>query len=780
MSEWNNLLKDFFDEAYMLLNNFEESLLNLEKNLTDPNSIATVFRVAHTIKGGAGAVGLKDIVNITHILEDILDLVRNHKYLLTQNDITLLLKVKDELEKLLNVYENNQKPNNQQIRYLIETLEHFRNNAGQIPSSPNNSNTKYKARPTLPIAARFGLTNELLKSIRESLDAGEPLFFIEINFNQEYELKEVAPIEITALIGSFAEPFIMNPSPESLDYEYTPFLNIVISSTEPAEYIKNKLQLPNVIEKISVTPLTYDFYTTLKKSMFGEIEENAEPFSSSNNKNQSQKTNTAQKIFDDIHHDFNEPTHPSQIIDKRSTTLKVDSSRIDELLNLLGELVIVRSGFSQFESELEKSIQDMRYSLRNFLSSSTTLALHEDKDQNKQRNEFLRESFTQISNGFDKYLEYQQQLSRISSILQTQMMTLRMVPIQSVFSRFIRLTRDIAAQLDKKIELIIEGGETEIDKGMIGSLYDPLLHMIRNSLDHGIEPPSERIKIGKPEVGIIRLKAYQEGDSILIEISDDGRGIDPNKIRQKAIALGLATEEEVAHFSKQEIFSLIFKPGFSTAVELSDLSGRGVGMDVVNRTIQDLGGTVSIYSDKGLGTTMKIQLPLTLAIIQGLLIIVGGINYVIPIASVEETVMLNIIDLKRLSHYYALEFRGQLIPLIPLSLFLYGIDTFEPLFNEENTHPSHEVLQRVNHDKLSNYRDYCVIIIRYANRQVGIVVPEILGEQDIVIKALDNKLVYSPGLAAATIVGNGEIGYILDIPQIIRHHLKKNNNYYRG
>lgn len=795
MDEWKELIKDFLEEAYMLIEHLEEGLLNLEKDLDDQTGIDTVFRVAHTIKGGAGAVGFDDVQKLTHIMEDVLDLVRNKKYRLTHDDISLLLEVRDELELLLKAYEKEQTHPFEKTAQLISSLESIKAKAmnpnAAVEAVPVDENTD--GFDALPIAARFQLNNDILAVLQSALESGEAIMFIEIRFNQEYEMKEVGPFEILNIINGFAEPILMNPDMDAIEAEYFPYLNVVIPTEESVEFVKNKLMMPDVVSRVDAYILDENFYQHLEQSMYGDQESNLlsvpdlppppPPIQDNDTAPSKEKIAEAakQKTIEE---------------EKKNPTLRVESSRIDELLNILGELVIIRSGLMQFNSDMEKSMQNMRLSLRNFLSSSHELELSEDEVQNSQRNTLLRESLQAIAESMDNYGEYVQQLSRISGTLQSQMMHLRMVPVQTVFSRFPRLVRDIAKQLDKKIDLVIEGGETEIDKGMIDDLYDPLMHMIRNSMDHGIELPQQRLAGGKPEIGTIKLSAYQEGDSIFIEISDDGRGIDTEKIKEKAVNKGFVSSEQAQTMSKREILSLIFAPGFSTAEQVSNLSGRGVGMDVVRKKIEELGGSVSISTDLGKGTTMRVQLPLTLAIIQGLLILIGGVHYVIPVAAVEETVILDIKALHKLNSYYALEFRDKLIPLIALPKVLYGIDIFgsekyryigmtedqikqeqrRTLSYQENAAGFLEQVQEPQKmDHMSSYpkaQEYC-IIIRYADRQIGIVVSDILGEQDIVIKPLDTKLISSPGLAAATIVGNGEIGFILDIPQIVLYYLKQ-------
>ncbi len=780
MDNWKELINDFLDEAFSLLENLEESLLNLEKDLTETSGIDVVFRVAHTIKGGAGSVGFDDVTKLTHIMEDVLDLVRMGKYFFTNEDITLLLEVKDELFTLLKAHEQGQTHPFEKANSLIKALELIKNTAlDSASTTPKNDTIPQNSTmvddeddipynmDSLPLAARFSLTNELVFSLQESLNEGETLLFIEIHFNEEYELKEVAPFEVLNIINSLAEPIIMNPSPESLDEEYMPFLNIVIASDEDPSYIQNKLSLDEVTTKVTVNPLTAELFSDIEQSMGGiftddlntNIVATMEPTPPTTNK---EIVNTPAPVVENITKQDSEPPS-NKPEEKRSPTLKVESSRIDELLNLLGELVIIRSGLNQFGSDLEKAVYNTKLNLRTFFSSSILLPLHEDPETNKTKNEQFKDDFSLIGTSIDHYIEYIQQLSRISSTLQTRMMNLRMIPVQTVFSRFTRLARDIAKNIDKKVELVIEGGETEIDKGMIEDLYDPLMHMIRNSLDHGIETPQERRAAGKNEVGTVQLKAYQEGDAIYIEIIDDGKGIDAEKIVSKAIAKGFVTESQASSMSDSEKLALIFLPGFSTAEEVSNLSGRGVGMDVVHRNIQELGGSALVFSTVGVGSTIRIQLPLTLAIIQGLVIMIKEIHYIIPITSVEETIILNTSILHKLDHYYAIKFREKLIPLISLSKVLYNINSFK----KSNIDPDIDTSQTI--EELEHL--FC-IIVRFGTRQVGIIVPEILKEQDIVVKPLEQRLIASPGISAATIVGNGEIGFILDLPQIIQYAFK--------
>ncbi|MGL4394782.1 MAG: chemotaxis protein CheA [Brevinema sp.] len=770
MDEWKELIQDFLSEAFSLLDLLEDSLLNLEKNLDDPSQIANVFRVAHTIKGGAGAVGFDSVTKLTHIMEDVLDLVRNGKCQLTQDDITLLLEIRDELKSMLDQYAVEQTPDPTRSQHLISALENIKNRGTGAPTTvavtegTTSGLGEVYDIDQLPLSARLNLNFELLEGLDAAVKSGEYLVIIEIRFNSEYEMRDVASFETLAISNKFCEPIIMNPSVELLDDEYYPYLNMICTTTEGLDFIKDKLTFPDVINSVSVRQLDAALFQEIADSMMYALA-GAQQSVEETPVEEAISTNTAVATT---------PSAPAAPIsneapkeEKKNPSLKIESSRIDELLNLLGELVIIRSGFNQFEINLDKALQNIRYSLRDFINSSHILQLNRDPQQNELQNTILREAYLQISNGLDNYMDYVQQFTRISGTLQHRMMSLRMIPVQTVFGRFSRLTRDIAKQLEKNIELVITGGETEIDKGIIDDLYDPLMHMIRNSLDHGIELPADRVAQGKPAQGTIHLHSYQEGDLIFIELSDDGKGIDAERIKQKAIEKKFITPEQAQSLSEQEALRLIFMPGFSTAQEISDLSGRGVGMDVVIRNIESIGGSVSVFSKLGQGSKFVIKLPLTLAIIQGLLIFVENIHYIIPIIGVEETVILDPENIHKLNKFHALKFREQLIPLIDLPHVLYGAKPFYETLNEEK-----KDISAVDHISEHMTSCYC-IIVKFGDRQVGIISPEILGEQDIVIKPMDRDLISSPGISAATIVGNGEIGFILDIPSMIHYYLNK-------
>jgi len=338
-----------------------------------------------------------------------------------------------------------------------------------------------------------------------------------------------------------------------------------------------------------------------------------------------------------------------------------------------------------------------------------------------------------------------QNLGRIASELQEGVMKIRMVQINQIFSRFPRVVRDLQRDLNKKINLVIEGEDTELDKAVVEDLLDPIMHCVRNSCDHGIETPEERIAAGKPEAGTVLLKASNEGNLIIIDISDDGAGIDAEKVRQKAIEKGIIHPDKV--LSENEIHQLIFEPGFSTADKISKISGRGVGLDVVKTMIDKLNGTVNVTSQKGKGTTFSIRLPLTLAIIQGLLVRVGKEIYSIPIASVIESQRILHSDIKTIDNYEVLNLRNEVISVLRLSR-LFGI-------------------------KESASEEYCnIVIVGSKDRKVGVMVDSLIGEEDVVIKPLKDQYTASPGIAGASILGDGSVSLIIDVSQLLELSIK--------
>lgn len=404
-------------------------------------------------------------------------------------------------------------------------------------------------------------------------------------------------------------------------------------------------------------------------------------------------------------------------------TIRVDVSRLDSLMNLVGELVLSRNRITQLANELEKKFEG----------------------------EFLVEQLSETTS----------QIGLITTELQLAVMKTRMVPIGKVFNKFPRMIRDLCRDLNKEIELIITGEDTELDKSVVEEIGDPLVHMLRNAVDHGIEPPEERIKKKKPKKGTVWLNAYHEGNHIVIEVKDDGRGIDPEKIKKKAVEKGIITPEEAKNLNKEEIFGLIFRPGFSTAEKVTGVSGRGVGMDVVKTNIEKLNGIIQVESEINKGSTFKLKLPLTLAIIQALLVEVSGEVFAIPLVSVIETVRINEDEIHNFEGREVLKLRDSVLSLIRLD----------------------EVFQLEGSFSTEMY----VVVVALAEKRIGLIVDRLVGQEEIVIKSLGEYIGGNIGIAGATIMGDGKVRLIIDVsgvmeiatkmPRRIKH--KKSSNKYK-
>jgi two-component system chemotaxis sensor kinase CheA len=445
--------------------------------------------------------------------------------------------------------------------------------------------------------------------------------------------------------------------------------------------------------------------------------------------------------------------------------LRVDSKRIDDLLNLVSETVITKATFNQISNQFSDMVTELhtlettyRDKIKSLFDSLPGHLEHIQngksiKDVRKGINDEYGDIFSlfdgfeaSIKNNVGKFRSTAQNLGRITGELQEGVMRIRMVPISQIFSRFPRLVRDLSKTLNKKINLVIEGEETELDKSVIEDLLDPIMHSVRNSIDHGIESQEERKAAGKPEEGMVLLKAANEGNMILIEIADDGKGIDVEAVKGKAVERGIISPNKI--LTDVEAFNLIFEPGFSTAKTVTSISGRGVGLDVVRRSIEKLNGTVTVNSEKGKGTKFTIKLPLTLAIIQGLLVRVGTEIYSIPITSVIESLRIKPEDIRMIDNYEVFNIRNDVISLLRLNR-LFGIRTEE-------------------------HQEYnFIVIVGTAEKKMGFMVDSLIGEEDVVIKPLRDQYTNSPGIAGASILGDGSVSLIIDVSQLLELGLHK-------
>ncbi|MDR1105697.1 MAG: chemotaxis protein CheA, partial [Treponema sp.] len=445
--------------------------------------------------------------------------------------------------------------------------------------------------------------------------------------------------------------------------------------------------------------------------------------------------------------------------------LRVESKRVDDLLNLVSETVITKATFNQISNQFSGMVNELhdietayRDKIKNLFDNlpgylESIQNGRSVKDIRKEIGEHYGDLFslfdvfeTSMKTNVGKFRSTSQNLGRITGELQEGVMRIRMVPISQIFSRFPRLVRDLSKSLNKKINLVIEGEDTELDKSVIEDLLDPIMHSVRNSIDHGIEAADERKAAGKPEEGMVLLKAANEGNMIIIEIADDGKGINVDAVKAKAVERGLISPNK--QLTDPEAYNLIFEPGFSTAKQVTAISGRGVGLDVVRRQIDKLNGMVTVSSEHGKGTKFTIKLPLTLAIIQGLLVRVGEEIYSIPITSVIESLRIKPEEIQLIDNYEVFNIRNDVISLLRLNR-LFGIKTEEQ--------------QEYNF----------IVIVGTAEKKMGFMVDSLIGEEDVVIKPLRDQFTNSPGIAGASILGDGSVSLIIDVSQLLELGLSR-------
>ncbi|MCO8169285.1 chemotaxis protein CheA [Pseudomonas sp. 21LCFQ02] len=681
--QWNQLLQGFLDEGRDLLKDAEDSLLRLEISPEDDEAVNQLFRAVHTLKGSAGIFSLTALVNLTHHLESLLMMVRDGQLTLTSQMTSLMLTCMDELSTLLESVDDNGQLNVDESRHapLIAALSAAQGHAPQAQDSPPH-----------PVA---GTPDELdvhdwqinIGFARELFENGfDPAAFV------RYLKKLGAITELQTDTAGLPTLHELDPHQCYLS------LAITLRSAAGREQIVDVFSFIEDFCTLEIERLDGGFAdyrhpddqaptqadnAALPMQVIGDSSQTIAPAAA-----QPPARHTAQAGAAAA-----ERTAPREKRSSENTLVKVSAHKLDELINLVGELVISTAG-AQMQAKLSGDTRCIE----------STQAVFQHVEQ-------IRESA----------------------------LKLRMVEVGETFNRFHRVVRDVSQELDKKIQLTIRGGETELDKSVIDKIADPLTHLVRNAIDHGIEPGAERLAAGKPEEGNLSLNAYHDSGMIVLEISDDGRGLNTARILQKAIDKGMV--EADAQLSDRDIHALIFEPGFSTAEQVSNLSGRGVGMDVVRSAIDQLRGLIEIDSVAGFGCTFRIRLPLTLAIIDGFLVSVGNDSFVIPLDMVTECMEASEQTLDK--GYGYLNLRGNPLPCITLDSH-FGLDS--------------EPVRRRN-----------IVVVSQGRQQAGLIVDQLHGELQTVIKPLGKMFQHLRGISGSTILGSGQVALILDIPSLFRH-----------
>lgn len=642
----SDFYQTFFDEADELLADMEQHLLNLLPEAPDSELLNAIFRAAHSIKGGAGTFGFSVLQETTHLMENLLDDARRGEMQLSTDIINLFLETKDIMQEQLDAYKNSQEPDAESFDYICKALRQLALEAkGETPAPPAKLTVVEKDTLEAPPAsdgklriAITGLKASELDLLLEELGNLGTLSDVEKGANSVTATMEttVSADDISAVLCFVIEP-----------------------------------------EQIEFLPLP-------AASAVEEIDVIEEPVALAVNAPQPVAMPAAPRVE-------REPK-PTRV--NESSSIRVAVEKVDQLINLVGELVITQSMLAQRSNELDP-----------------------------------------VEHG--ELITSMGQLQRNARDLQESVMSIRMMPMEYVFSRFPRLVRDLAGKLDKQVELTLQGSSTELDKSLIERIIDPLTHLVRNSLDHGIETPEKRLAAGKSAVGNLILSAEHQGGNICIEVSDDGAGLNRERILAKALSQGMPVHENM---SDDEVGMLIFAPGFSTAEQVTDVSGRGVGMDVVKRNIQEMGGHVEIKSQANVGTTIRIMLPLTLAILDGMSVKVCDEVFILPLNAVMESLQPKEDDLHPLAGgERVLEVRGEYLPLVELwKVFdVSGAKT--------------EATQGI------------VVILQSAGRRYALLVDQLIGQHQVVVKNLESNYRKVPGISAATILGDGSVALIVDV-----------------
>ena len=682
----------FFDESLEGLDAMEAELLRYSEGTQDDESINTIFRAAHSIKGGSGTFGFDSIAEFTHVLETLLDQIRDGQRAITSQHIDLFLQSIDCLREMITGWragDDSVPEATAQLKAAFEAIL----NGDEVTPTANESSAEEQADQELASepssvgeaqqASNIGWKVTFIPSEDILMTGNEPLYLIQ-------ELTELGDHEVELITNKIPQWTELKPEFCYLRWQVKLYCDCTEQQiNEVFEWVADESDIK--IEKLIAAEPANEAEAPANS--------NAQDVTDTQDPSEDRKAPASATKNPDTKATAAKPATKAKQADANSIRVGID--KVDSLINMVGELVITQAMLSQlFEGEM------------------------------------TAQSLTRMKEGLA-------QLEHNTRDLQESVMRIRMLPISFVFSRFPRLVRDTGQKLGKKIELVLQGESTELDKTVMEKISDPLVHLVRNAMDHGLELPEQRLAAGKPESGKVTLNAYHQGGNVIIEIIDDGKGLDPVKIKNKAVANGLIGPND--ELSEEQINLLIFEAGFSTAEAVSDLSGRGVGMDVVKSNIQALNGSVDVESIVGKGTTFRIRLPLTLAILDGQLIRIGQHTYIIPLVNIIESLQINQQDVSRIGgEYDVLHLRGEYVPIICLAdVFLHKSDA-------------------------QTLTDGLLVVVEVDGGKVGIFVDDLLAQQQVVIKSLEANYNKVEGISGATILGDGTVSLIIDIVSLVR------------
>mgnify|MGYP004458859589 FL=1 len=681
----NQYMDMFLDESHEHLQSLNEGLLSLEENSDDVSVVNEIFRNAHTLKGMSATMGYNKIAELTHEMEDVLDLIRKEQLKLNEDIIDTLFKCLDSLEQMINSVGDGEAEDVVDVTDLVAKLSSISKGTPMPKAADATAKAAPQEAADSPSIVLTDIDKDVLKQAKESGMIG---VHVQVTLAATCLLKSARSYMVMNALDELGDVIKSVPPAEDLEQEkFDHTFDVLLITAAEVKDVEEALESISEIEKVSVNVVDTEAKAE-EKATSAEAPKAAEAKSQAKAPVKTPAKAPAKKEAskkDAAHH-----KHQSQ-------SVRVDIDKLDTLMNLMGELVI-----------------------------------------NKVRLEQIGQTHR-----LAELTETLEQMDRVTTDLQNIVMKVRMVPVSAVFNRFPRMVRDVSKELNKEINLTIEGEETELDRTVIDEIGDPIMHLLRNSLDHGVEHPDDREAKGKPRTGEVGLIARHEGNNVVIMVTDDGAGINADVIRRKAVEKGMISQEDADKLDDADAVRLIFLPGFSTADKITDISGRGVGMDVVRSKIEALSGHVDVETKIDEGSVFKIKLPLTLAIIQAMLVKVQEEMYAIPLGSIDSTINIQPTDIKTVRNKEVIVLRGEIIPIIRME----------------------ETLQ-VPHVKDSD--EIFVVVVHAGEAKAGIVVDNLIGQQEIVIKTLGNLFAGLKMFSGATVLGDGRVALILDVATMMQ------------
>ena len=696
----------FIDESNEHIQALSDNIMILEKEPENKDVINEIFRAAHSLKGMAGTMGFKKMQHLTHDMEDVFSEIRNDTVKVNSNLIDILFDCLDAIEAYVDTIKQTSNEGDEDNAALIKRLNDFLAEAkGEKPAeetapAPAADESKEAASDAKDAFKQIKLEENDIATLKQSQDSGLNLYGFTVHIKSDCLLKAARAFLVFKAVEEFGQILIYSPSsPDVEDEKFDLAFSFIMAASGELDPIKKAAENVSEIESVDcdkVTPDMFKIDSAASAAPAPAPAESAAPAAPAKPAAPAAKSAAPAKKDSNKKQTINKPV--------TARTVRVDIEKLDALMNQVSELIIAKNSLVALSAQASEAAQASG-----------------DSNSNRQN--------------FQEQIEY---LERITTTLHESVMKVRMVPIENTVNKFPRMIRDLSRRLKKPMELVMTGEDTELDRTVVDQIGDPLQHLLRNSADHGIEDPETRKAAGKPETGNIFLNAYQEGNNVIIQVGDDGAGIDTEAVKQKAIERGLVSEEDAENLTKKEIIDFLFMPSFSMSKVVTDISGRGVGLDVVKSNIEALGGDVEVKTELGQGSTFTIRLPLTLAIIQALMVEVRDEKYAIALASIMNIENIPVSDIKYVQAKEVIYLRGLVIPLIHLDELLDCPPTDEKPDN------------------------LIVVIVKKGDNYAGLVVDSLIGQQEIVIKSMGKVMDTNKMISGATILGDGEVALILD------------------